>query len=205
VALLARNPANYESIVKEIREAGGHAIGISTDVSSPASVKNAFTEIQREFKGKKLAAAIYNVGGKFVRKPFLELTLEEYEAGYEANGKGFFLFAQATLPLLLDAVESSPHPPSLIITGATASLRGSANMSSFASGKFALRATGQSLAREFGPKGVHVAHALIDGVIAIPRTKDWPVNGGAPDGKISSEAVSSKRFTFASWCAMKVY
>merc|ERR1711939_406491 len=116
VALLARNPANYESIVKE-------------------------------FKGKNLAAAVYNVGGKFVRKPFLELSLEEYEAGYEANGKGFFLFAQAVLPGLLSSVPTSPHPPSLIITGATASLRGGANMSSFASGKFALRATGQSLAR----------------------------------------------------------
>jgi NADP-dependent 3-hydroxy acid dehydrogenase YdfG len=86
VALLARNPANYESIVKEINAAGGQAIGISTDVSSESSVKNAFTEIQKEFKGKKLAAAIFNVGGRFVRKPFLELTLEEYEAGYEANG-----------------------------------------------------------------------------------------------------------------------
>lgn len=65
-------------------------------------------------------------------------------------------------------------------------------MSSFASGKFALRATGQSLAREFGPKGVHVAHAIIDGVIDIPRTKDWPVNGGVEDGKISADAVSSQ-------------
>jgi hypothetical protein len=63
-------------------------------------------------------------------------------------------------------------------------------MSSFASGKFALRATGQSLAREFGPKGVHIAHAIIDGVIDIPRTKEWPVNGGVDGGKISSDAVS---------------
>lgn len=63
-------------------------------------------------------------------------------------------------------------------------------MSSFASGKFALRATGQSLAREFQPRGVHVAHVIVDGVIDIPRTKDWPVNNGAPDGKISSDAVS---------------
>ena len=88
VALLARNPANYESIVKEIKAAGGQAIGISTDVSSESSVKNAFAEIQKEFKGQKLAAAIYNVGGRYVRKPFLELTLEEYGAGYEANGYG---------------------------------------------------------------------------------------------------------------------
>jgi len=190
VALLARDPANYESIVKEIKDNGGEAIGISTDVSSASSVKSAFAEIQKEFKGKKLAAAIFNVGGKFVRKPFLEMTEEEYEAGYQANGKGFYLFAQATLPLLLESVDSSLHPPSLIITGATASLRGSANMSSFASGKFALRATGQSLAREFGPKGIHIAHAIIDGVIDIPRTKDWQANGGVEDGKINSDAIA---------------
>lgn len=86
VVLLARNPDNYESIVKEIKSSGGHAIGISTDVSSEASMKNAFSEIQKEFQGKKLAAAIYNVGGSFVRKPFLEMTLNEYQAGYESNG-----------------------------------------------------------------------------------------------------------------------
>jgi NAD(P)-dependent dehydrogenase (short-subunit alcohol dehydrogenase family) len=86
VALLARNPDNYESIVKEIKAAGGQAIGIATDVSSESAVKNAFAEIEKEFKGKKLAAAIFNVGGRFVRKPFLEMTLDEYEAGYIANG-----------------------------------------------------------------------------------------------------------------------
>lgn len=190
VALLSRTTANYEAIVKEINDAGGTAIGISTDISSASSVQDAFAEIQKEFKGKQLAAAVYNVGGKFIRKPFLELTLEDYEAGYEANGKGFFLFAQATLPLLLESVPSSQHPPSIIVTGATASLRGSASMSSFASGKFALRATAQSLAREFGPRGVHIAHAIIDGVIDIPRTKDWPVNGGVDDGKINSDAIA---------------
>lgn len=92
VALLARNPANYESIVKEINSAGGKAIGISTDVSSAESVKNAFAEIKKEFAGKKLAAAVFNVGGRFVRKPFLELTEEEYVTGYEANGYEFLHF-----------------------------------------------------------------------------------------------------------------
>ena len=93
VVLLARNPANYESIVKEIKASGGHAIGISTDVASESSVKNAFAEIQKEFQGKKLAAAIYNVGGGFVRKPFLETTLAEYQAGYDANGYEFVSLA----------------------------------------------------------------------------------------------------------------
>jgi enoyl-[acyl-carrier-protein] reductase (NADH) len=86
VVLLARNPANYESVVKEIKASGGHAIGISTDVASESSVKNAFSEIQKEFPGKKLAAAVFNLGGGFVRKPFLETTLEEYQGGHEVNG-----------------------------------------------------------------------------------------------------------------------
>jgi len=190
VVLLARNPSNYESIVKEIKASGGQAIGISTDITQPSSVNNAFKEIEQVHKGKNLAAAVYNVGGGFARKPFLEMTLEEFQAGWELNAKGLFLFSQAVLPLLLKSVDSAPHPPSLIITGATASLRGSATMSSFAHGKFAVRATAQSLAREFGPKGVHVAHVIIDGVIDIPRTHGWPVNNGAPDGKISSDAIA---------------
>jgi len=190
VVLLARNPENYEPIVKEIKAAGGHAIGISTDVTSQSSVANAFKEIEKEFKGKKLAAAVFNVGGRFVRKPFLETTLEEYTSGFESNGKGFYLFAQSVLPLLLDSVSTAKYPPTLILTGATASIRGSATLSSFASGKFALRATGQSLAREFGPKGIHVAHAIIDGVIDIPRTAGWEVNGGVKDGKIDADAIA---------------
>ena len=68
-------------------------------------------------------------------------------------------------------------------------MKGSAQCSSFATGKFAMRALAQSLAREFGPKGVHVAHAIIDGVIDIERTKDWKFD--APDAKISPHAVSS--------------
>jgi NAD(P)-dependent dehydrogenase (short-subunit alcohol dehydrogenase family) len=111
-------------------------------------------------------------------------------ANFNRRRTGFFLFAQKVLPLLLDSVSSSPHPPSLIVTGATASLRGGPQLSSFASGKFALRATTQSLAREFGPQGVHVAHAIIDGVIDIPRTKEWAANGGVEDGKIRPDAVS---------------
>jgi NAD(P)-dependent dehydrogenase (short-subunit alcohol dehydrogenase family) len=75
-----------------------------------------------------------------------------------------------------------------VYTGATASVRGSATFSTFATGKFALRALAQSLAREFGPQGVHVAHTIIDGVIDIPRTKHWEFPH--PDAKISPEAVS---------------
>lgn len=103
---------------------------------------------------------------------------------------GLFNFSKKVIPLLLESVNDSPHPPSLIITGATASVRGSARFGDFAAGKFAVRALGQSLAREFGPQGIHVAHAIVDGVIDIPRTKNFAVNGGAPDGKIDPDAIA---------------
>ena len=86
VALLARKPANYEPIVKEIEDAGGKAIGISTDVSDSASVKKAFEKLYKEMGSAPLAAAIFNVGGSFIKKPFLELSEEEFLAGMDANG-----------------------------------------------------------------------------------------------------------------------
>jgi NAD(P)-dependent dehydrogenase (short-subunit alcohol dehydrogenase family) len=91
------------------------------------------------------------------------------------------------VPLLLDAVQTSEHPPTLIFTSATAAMKGSANCSAFATGKFAMRALAQSLAREFGPKGVHVNHAIIDGVIDIERTKGYKFEH--EDAKIKPEAV----------------
>ena len=84
--MLARKSANYDPIVKEINDAGGNAIGISTDCSDGKSVKDAFAQIKKEMGSQKLAAAIYNVGGRFIRKSFLELDEEEFESGWVANG-----------------------------------------------------------------------------------------------------------------------
>lgn len=105
------------------------------------------------------------------------------------SAKGGFNFSQATLPLLLKGVEQkSHHPPSLIFTGATASVKSSAQMSSFSTGKWALRALSQSLAKEFGPQGIHVSHAIIDGVIDIPRTREWLKELG-PEAKLNADGV----------------
>lgn len=84
--VLARNPANYEPVVKEINSAGGKAIGFSTDLADTKSVQSTFEKIAQEFPGALLAAAIFNPGGGFVRKPFLELTEEEFLSGYESQG-----------------------------------------------------------------------------------------------------------------------
>lgn len=86
MALLARKPSNYEPVIKEIEAAGGRAIGISTDVADSASVKSAFEKLEKEMGGAPLAAAVFNVGGSFIKKPFLELTEEEFLSGMDANG-----------------------------------------------------------------------------------------------------------------------
>ncbi|KAJ5123179.1 Short-chain dehydrogenase/reductase SDR [Penicillium atrosanguineum] len=188
VVLLSRNPDNYEPLVQEINSKGGQAIGISTDVSDANSVNAAFDQIAKQFPDSVLAATIFNPGGGMVRKPFLELTEDDYSSAIKSQGNGGFNIAKRALPLLLEAKDSIPHPPTLIFTGATASLKGSANFATFASAKFALRALAQSLAREFGPRGIHVSHAIIDGVIDIPRTKAWTFEH--EDAKLSPDAIA---------------
>jgi NAD(P)-dependent dehydrogenase (short-subunit alcohol dehydrogenase family) len=190
VVLLARKPENYEGLAKEINSNGGKAIGISTDVSDVSSLKNAVDTIKKEFGNDVgAAAAIFNASGPFMRKPFLEIPPEVFQSSLAVSATGGILFSQSFLPLLLNGVkQNSKHPPSLIFTGATASVKSNAQMASFATGKWALRALSQSLAKEFGPQGVHVAHAVIDGVIDIPRTKEWLKDMPA-EAKLSADGV----------------
>jgi NAD(P)-dependent dehydrogenase (short-subunit alcohol dehydrogenase family) len=165
VVLLARTPSSYESLAAEINAAGGRALGISTDVSSASSLASAVTAIKSEFGNDvAAAAAIFNASGAFMRKPFLEIPVETFEKGFGVSGMGGVLFSQSVLPLLLRGVErqgvgqgeekEGGYCPTLIFTGATASVKSNALMASFSTGKWALRALSQSLAREFGPQGV---------------------------------------------------
>lgn len=85
VVLLARNPDSFNSLVEEINNAGGKALGISTDVSSEKSVKEAFEKIKSEHNGANCAAAIFNASGKFSKKPFLEMNNEDWYEGFEVS------------------------------------------------------------------------------------------------------------------------
>lgn len=89
VALLARNPKNYEGVVDDITKSGGKAVGFSADVSDASSINHAFAEIDKAFPGSLLAAAVYNVGGGLSVKPFLELTEDEFTQGFKTNGYRF--------------------------------------------------------------------------------------------------------------------
>lgn len=85
VVLLARRPESYEEAVADIEKAGGQAIGITADVADPTNLKNALASIDKELPGSRLAAAIYNVNSGFVKKPFLELKVEDIDASLNGS------------------------------------------------------------------------------------------------------------------------
>jgi len=119
-----------------------------------------------------LEVAVHNAGSN-QPGPFLQVQAVDFEAHWREHTLGAFHLAQAALPALLaPRAEGWPsgHGRSLMFTGASASLRGKARFASFSAAKGALRNLAQSLAREFGPQGVHVAHVVIDGVIAGERS-----------------------------------
>ena len=105
---------------------------------------------------------IYNTG-QFKKKSLLKVTPLEFKDAWDSNCYGAFLSSKLVLPSMFRRGRGT-----IIFTGATASIRGGAEFSGFAVGKFGLRALSQSMAREFGPKGIHIAHVIIDGQIASP-------------------------------------
>jgi NAD(P)-dependent dehydrogenase (short-subunit alcohol dehydrogenase family) len=116
-------------------------------------------------------------------KPFEQTTASEFEQAWRVACLG----AMGAVPAMIPHIAALAQGAN-ILTGATAGLRGAANFSAFASAKFALRGFAQSLAREYGPKGVHVAHIVIDGLIDEPQTDQrfgFPSSGRMNPGAIA--------------------
>lgn len=181
VGLMARNADKLTQFQKDIEAAGGKALAVPCDVADPASVEVAFTQVRSQLSAPEVL--IYNAGA-FQMAGILELTPEQFETNWKINCFGVFLAAQQVLPAMLERGRGT-----ILLTGATAATRGSARFSALAVGKFGLRALAQSLAREFGSQGIHVAHIIIDGMINTSR-----VRGMAPEREaqtlLSPEAIA---------------
>ncbi|KXS96495.1 hypothetical protein AC578_6295 [Pseudocercospora eumusae] len=193
VVLLSRRTESFKDVVVYINKNGGKAIGIAADATDEASLAKALQTAEQELLGLQLVAAIYNVrpNSRPSRRPFLDLNIEDLDISLDGNVRGLFYFAQASIPKLLNTVETKPeHSPTFILTGATASIRGSKLWSVIAAGKSGARSLVQSLAREFGEQGVHVGHAIIDGSIDEPEAKYADGNEATPDGKISPYGIA---------------
>jgi NAD(P)-dependent dehydrogenase (short-subunit alcohol dehydrogenase family) len=111
------------------------------------------------------SAVIHNTAQLSI-SPFLESEAQTFEALWRNMVLSAFTLAQAVLPAMVQAGRGA-----FLVSGATASLRGSANFAAFSSAKFALRGLTQSLAREFQPKGLHIAHIILDGLIDTPASR----------------------------------
>jgi NAD(P)-dependent dehydrogenase (short-subunit alcohol dehydrogenase family) len=164
VALMARREESVADVRKEIEESGGTALPISTDATDPASVVSAFERIRNELGEPEVF--VYNAGA-FEMGGILDISPEKFDECFKANCAGAFYAAQQVLPAMVEAGRGT-----ILLTGATAALRGGARFSALAVGKFGLRALAQSMAREFGPQGIHVAHVVIDGQIDTPSVRE---------------------------------
>lgn len=163
VGLMARSSQQLTQIQSEIEQSGGKALSVTVDATDPASVKAAFEQVRSQLGSPEVF--VYNAGA-FKMAGILELTPEQFESSWKVNCFGAFLAVQQVLPAMLERGGGT-----ILLTGATAAVRGSAKFAALAVGKFGLRALAQSLAREFGSQGIHVAHIIIDGMINTPRVR----------------------------------
>ena len=134
------------------------------DLADESAVPVKIDEIISTYGAPKIV--VHNTA-ELVIAPFDDTKLSDFSRTWTSMVQTAFLLGQATLPPMTNAGGGT-----FIVSGATASLRGGAKFAAFASAKFALRGLTQSLAREYQPQGVHVCHAILDGIIDTTRSRD---------------------------------
>lgn len=159
-----RHAEKLEPLVAAIEAEGGAAHGFGSDARREEEVVALVDRIERDIG--PIEVAVFNVGGN-VRFPIRETTVRVYTKVWEMCALGGFLIGREAARVMVPRGRGT-----ILFTGATASVRGSAGFSAFASGKHALRALSQSMARELGPEGIHVAHVVVDGGIDTAFTRD---------------------------------
>jgi len=186
VALIARNKEKLDAIATKISKFNTKILSVPADATDPVQVKAAFNKIQAELG--PVNVLIYNSGAFTKPSSVLDITIEQFELSWKTNCVGALLCSQQVLPSMVNNKQGT-----IIITGATASLRGGNNFASFASAKFALRALAQSMARELGPKGIHVSHVIVDGQVeSEASTKAMPQR--PVDSYLSPDAIADSYY-----------
>ena len=157
---LSRRPRHAEkldALADDIRKSGGQASACPVDARDEDAITELFEHIENNIG--PLDVVIFNIGAN-VRFSITETTSRVFRKVWEMASFAGFLTGREAAKLMIPRGRGT-----ILFTGATASLRGSSGFSAFASAKFGLRALAQSMARELGPKNIHVAHVVIDGAI----------------------------------------
>jgi len=174
VAIAARN---IEKLAALSEEAG--APTFACDAVEPDQVTRLFEDVERQVGNPDVV--IYNASAR-ARGPLVDLVPVEVENALAVSAFGGFLVAQQAVRRMLPKGSGA-----ILFTGASASVKGYAQSAPFAMGKFALRGLAQSMAREFAPQGIHVAHFVIDGAIRNPGRTEPP---DKPDSMLDPNAIA---------------
>ena len=160
VALVARNAEKLDALARAIVDSGGQALAVAADVSKAEDITAANARIHAELG--PIDVLLYNAA----MRPFgtlMETKASTFETTWRVNAFGAFLWAQATVPAMLAKGKGV-----ILLTGATAGTRPFASSAAFGAAKFALRGLGQVMARDLGPRGIHVIYVNVDGPIDMP-------------------------------------
>ncbi|CAM2157042.1 SDR family NAD(P)-dependent oxidoreductase [Pararobbsia alpina] len=174
VVIAARNIDKLSSLVQQTG-----AIALPVDASDADEVERLFAETDAKIGAPDIV--IYNASGR-VRGPIAELDAKAVEQAVAVSALGAFYTVQQAAKRMLHAGKGA-----ILLTGATAGVKGFALSAPFAMGKFALRGLAQSAARELAPKGIHVAHIVIDGVVRSERYAD---PAASPDSTLDPDAIA---------------
>jgi NAD(P)-dependent dehydrogenase (short-subunit alcohol dehydrogenase family) len=174
VALAAREAGKLAALCQET---GARAF--SCDAGDPAQVEKLFAVVDEQIGPPDVV--VYNASGR-LRGPFVDLVPAEVERALTVSAFGAFVVAQQAVRRMLPKGRGA-----VLFTGASASIKGYAQSAPFAMGKFAMRGLAQSMARELAPKGIHVAHFVIDGAIRNPGRTEPADN---PDSMLDPDAIA---------------
>ena len=193
VCLGRRRADQLAPLVAEIEAAGGAAHAYALDARDEATVERAFAEIERDIG--PLSLVIFNVGGN-VRAPIRDTTARVFRKVWDMACFAGFLTGREAARVMVPRGRGA-----IFFTGASASVRGRAGFAAFAAGKFGLRALAQSLARELGPEGIHVAHLVIDSGVDTQWVRERMAAAGQdrdalpPDALMSPASVAEAYWT----------
>lgn len=154
VCVCRRDAAKSQALVDELRAKGQGIHAFSVDARQEAEVQKLFADVEREIG--PIEVCLFNAGSN-VNKPLLETTEKLFFKAWELACYAGFLVGREAARVMLQRGRGT-----IFFTGATASIRGSKGFAAFSSAKFGLRALAQAMARELGPKNIHVVHLIID-------------------------------------------
>jgi NAD(P)-dependent dehydrogenase (short-subunit alcohol dehydrogenase family) len=164
VAAVARSGDKLASFMREINAAGGRSIAVSADVSKEQEIANAFEQIRREFGDTDVL--LYNAAMR-PQGTLMETKPSTFENTWRVGAFGAFLAAQQVVPTMVKNGRGV-----VLFTGATAGVNPFATSAAFGPAKFAMRGLAHAMARDLGPKGIHVAWINIDGAIDTPLIRE---------------------------------